>query len=39
MKVSQGQLSVLPDLSEAEIRLQVHYALDQGQAPTAPVGL
>jgi ribulose-bisphosphate carboxylase small chain len=32
MKVTQGQFSFLPDLTEAEIKLQVEYALDNGWA-------
>jgi ribulose-bisphosphate carboxylase small chain len=32
MKVTQGQFSFLPDLTDAEIKLQVQYALDQGWA-------
>jgi ribulose-bisphosphate carboxylase small chain len=32
MKVTQGQFSFLPDLTDTEIKLQVQYALDQGWA-------
>ena len=32
MKVTQGQFSFLPDLTEAEIKLQVEYALNNGWA-------
>jgi ribulose-bisphosphate carboxylase small chain len=32
MKVTQGQFSFLPDLTEADIKLQVEYALDNGWA-------
>jgi ribulose-bisphosphate carboxylase small chain len=32
MKLTQGQFSFLPELSDAEIRAQVQYALDQGWA-------
>ncbi len=32
MKITQGQFSFLPDLTDAEIRLQVQYALDNGWA-------
>jgi ribulose-bisphosphate carboxylase small chain len=32
MKLTQGQFSFLPDLSEAEIKLQVEYALNNGWA-------
>lgn len=32
MKVTQGQFSFLPDLSDAEISKQVEYALDNGWA-------
>ena len=30
MKITQGQFSFLPDLTDAEIRKQVQYALDNG---------
>jgi ribulose-bisphosphate carboxylase small chain len=30
MKITQGQFSFLPDLTDAEIRMQVQYALDNG---------
>ena len=32
MKLTQGQFSFLPDLTDAEITLQVQYALDNGWA-------
>jgi ribulose-bisphosphate carboxylase small chain len=32
MKVTQGQFSFLPDLTDAEISKQVEYALDKGYA-------
>jgi ribulose-bisphosphate carboxylase small chain len=32
MKVTQGQFSFLPDLTDAEISKQIEYALDQGYA-------
>ncbi len=32
MKLTQGQFSFLPDLSDAEITLQVQYALENGWA-------
>jgi ribulose-bisphosphate carboxylase small chain len=32
MKITQGQFSFLPDLTEAEIAAQVQYALDNGWA-------
>jgi len=32
MKVTQGQFSFLPDLSEGEIKMQVEYALNNGWA-------
>jgi ribulose-bisphosphate carboxylase small chain len=32
MKVTQGQFSFLPDLTDKEISLQVEYALDKGYA-------
>jgi len=32
MKVTQGQFSFLPDLTEAEIKLQVEYGLNNGWA-------
>ncbi len=32
MKVTQGQFSFLPDLNDAEIKLQVEYALNNGWA-------
>jgi ribulose-bisphosphate carboxylase small chain len=32
MKVTQGQFSFLPDLTDNEIKMQVQYALDQGWA-------
>ncbi len=32
MKVTQGQFSFLPDLTDDEIKMQVQYALDQGWA-------
>jgi ribulose-bisphosphate carboxylase small chain len=32
MRLTQGQFSFLPDLSDAEIKMQVQYALDQGWA-------
>jgi ribulose-bisphosphate carboxylase small chain len=32
MRLTQGQYSFLPDLTDAEIRKQVEYALDQGWA-------
>jgi len=32
MKVTQGQYSFLPELSDAEISMQVEYALNQGYA-------
>jgi ribulose-bisphosphate carboxylase small chain len=32
MKLTQGQFSFLPELSDAEIALQVQYALDNGWA-------
>ncbi len=32
MKITQGQFSFLPDLTDAEITLQVQYALDNGWA-------
>ena len=32
MKVTQGQFSFLPDLSDAEISMQVEYALNNGWA-------
>jgi ribulose-bisphosphate carboxylase small chain len=32
MRLTQGQFSFLPDLTDAEIRKQVEYALDQGWA-------
>lgn len=34
MRVTQGQFSFLPDLTDDEIRLQVDYALSQGWAPS-----
>ena len=30
MRVTQGQFSFLPDLTDDEIKAQVNYALDQG---------
>jgi ribulose-bisphosphate carboxylase small chain len=32
MRITQGTFSFLPDLSDAEIRAQIQYALDQGWA-------
>jgi ribulose-bisphosphate carboxylase small chain len=32
MKVTQGQFSFLPDLTDTEIKMQVQYGLDQGWA-------
>jgi hypothetical protein len=32
MKVTQGQFSFLPDLTDSEIKMQVQYGLDQGWA-------
>ena len=32
MKVTQGQFSFLPDLTDAEIGKQIEYALDNGWA-------
>jgi ribulose-bisphosphate carboxylase small chain len=32
MRITQGQFSFLPDLTDAEIRSQVDYAIDQGWA-------
>jgi len=32
MRISQGQFSFLPDLTDDEIRLQVDYAIDHGWA-------
>jgi ribulose-bisphosphate carboxylase small chain len=32
MKITQGQFSFLPDLTDAEIKLQVEYALSNGWA-------
>jgi ribulose-bisphosphate carboxylase small chain len=32
MRITQGQFSFLPDLSDDEIRLQVDYAIDRGWA-------
>jgi ribulose-bisphosphate carboxylase small chain len=32
MRITQGQFSFLPDLTDAEIRLQCAYAIDQGWA-------
>jgi ribulose-bisphosphate carboxylase small chain len=32
MRLTQGQFSFLPDLTDDEIRMQVQYALDQGWA-------
>jgi len=32
MKITQGQFSFLPDLTDAEIKLQVQYALNNGWA-------
>jgi len=32
MRISQGQFSFLPDLTDDEIRLQVDYAIDRGWA-------
>ncbi len=31
-RITQGQFSFLPDLTDAEIRLQIQYGLDQGYA-------
>ena len=33
MKITQGQFSFLPDLTDAEIAAQIDYALGQGWAP------
>ena len=30
MRITQGQFSFLPDLTDDEIRLQVDYAIDRG---------
>jgi ribulose-bisphosphate carboxylase small chain len=32
MKITQGQFSFLPDLTDTEIKMQVEYALNQGYA-------
>jgi ribulose-bisphosphate carboxylase small chain len=32
MKITQGQFSFLPELSDAEISMQIEYALNQGYA-------
>ncbi len=32
MKITQGTFSFLPDLSDAEVAAQIHYALNQGWA-------